>query len=171
MLEFTPSDAEALIEKHRKELHGFLLQRVSCNETAHDLLQDVFVRLINMKPSEPIRNPRAFVYRIAANLATDHLRQCRDTVDLDVEEVASLSDDTSEPETIVFNLQQIKRCERALSELSPLSVKILLMSRFDGYTHKQIAEELGISVSWVEKNIILALKHCNSSLKDANGLS
>lgn len=169
MLEFTPSEAEALIAKHRKELHSFLLRRVACAETANDLLQDVFLRLVNCKPSEPILNPRAFVYRIAANLASDHIRQRRDTVDLDTAEVIELSDDKREPEAIVFSQQQIGLCEQALSELSPLSLKILMMSRFEGYTHKQIAEELGISVSWVEKNIIAALKQCKRALEDANG--
>ena len=41
MLEFTPCEAEALIEQHRKELHRFLLRRVACAETANDLLQDI----------------------------------------------------------------------------------------------------------------------------------
>lgn len=164
MLEFTPCEAEALIEQHRKELHRFLLRRVACAETANDLLQDIFLRLVNLTPSEPILNPRAFVYRIAANLATDYLRQRRDTVDIELAEVFEMADDNAEPETIVFGQQQIDLCERALCELSPLSLKILVMSRFDGYSHKQIAEKLDISVSWVEKNIIAALKHCKRAL-------
>ncbi|WP_305908062.1 sigma-70 family RNA polymerase sigma factor [Methylomarinum sp. Ch1-1] len=130
MLEFTPSEAEALIEKYRKELHSFLLRRVACAETANDLLQDVFLRLVNLKSSEPILNPRAFVYRIAANLATDHLRKHRDTVDLDSAVIKDISEARAEPEAIVFSQQQIGLCEQALSELSPLSLKILMMSRF-----------------------------------------
>ncbi len=169
MLEFTPIEAQALIEKHRKELHRFLLKRVACADTANDLLQDMFLRLVNLKSSEPVLNPRAFVYRIAANLATDHLRRNRESIELDAPEVAKISDNKGEPEHIVFSQQQIALCEKVLSEISPLSLKILVMSRFDGYTHKQIADELGISVSWVEKNIISALKQCKTALKDADG--
>ncbi|MGR9053915.1 MAG: RNA polymerase sigma factor [Gammaproteobacteria bacterium] len=167
MLEFSPCEAEVLIEKYRRELHAFLLRRVNCPETANDLLQEIFLRLVNLKSSEPIRNPRAFVYKIAANLAADHLRQRRDNVDLDDIEVLEVADTLSNPETIVNNAQQIGLCERALSELSPLCLKILIMSRFEGRSHKHIAEELGISVSWVEKNIIAALKQCKRALDEA----
>lgn len=166
MLEFTPDQAESLIEKHRQELHRFLMHRVSCTETANDLLQDIFLRLVTLKSNEPIQNPRAFIYRIAANLATDYLRQKRMMVDVTAAECRDLVDEGAEPETIVFGQQQIGLCEQALSELSPLSLKILMMSRFEGYTHKQIADELGISVSWVEKNIMAALKQCKRALNN-----
>ena len=49
MLEFSPSEAESLIKQHRQELYSFLVRRVNCNETANDLLQDTFFRLINVK--------------------------------------------------------------------------------------------------------------------------
>lgn len=78
MIEFSPAEAESLIERHRQELFIFLLRRVACADTANDLLQDTFFRLINAKAAQPIQNPRAFVYRIAANLATDHLRRQKD---------------------------------------------------------------------------------------------
>ena len=63
MLEFSPAEAESLIEQHRHELYSFLVRRVNCNETANDLLQDTFFRLINVKTAQPIQNPRAFIYR------------------------------------------------------------------------------------------------------------
>ncbi|MGD7034060.1 RNA polymerase sigma factor [Methylotuvimicrobium buryatense] len=167
MLEFTPSEAQALIERHREELHRFLVRRIACADTANDLLQDIFLRLINLHSAEPIGNPRAFAYRIAANLAIDHLRKQRETDDIDADEYTQLPDDTAGPERIVFGRQQLELCEQALEELSPLCLKIFTMSRFEGYSHKQIAEELNISVSWVEKNIILALKQCKKALSDA----
>ncbi|WP_341327907.1 sigma-70 family RNA polymerase sigma factor [Methylotuvimicrobium sp. KM2] len=167
MLEFTPSEAQALIERHREELHRFLVRRIACADTANDLLQDIFLRLINLHSAEPIANPRAFAYRIAANLATDHLRKQRETDDIDTDEYTQLPDASPGPERIVFGRQKLELCEQALEELSPLCFKIFTMSRFEGYSHKQIAEELNISVSWVEKNIILALKQCKKALNDA----
>lgn len=165
MIEFSPAEAETLIEQHRQELFIFLVRRVACSETANDLLQDTFFRLINARTAQPIQNPRAFVYRIAANLATDHLRrQKSDNVDLTDIEVTTIADETATPEQHLMSRQQLDLCEEALDQLSPLCLKIFALSRFEGYTHQQIAEELGISVSWVEKNIIRALKQCKLAI-------
>lgn len=164
MLEFTPCEAENLIEKHRKELHSFLLRRVACPDTANDLLQDVFLRLVNLKSAEPIQNPRAFIYRIAANLATDHLRRQHETTSFSETAIDVFADESTGPESVLFSQQQLGLCENVLDELPPLCLKILIMSRFEGLTHKQISEKLGISVSWVEKNIMTALKRCKQAL-------
>jgi len=165
MLTFSPFDAESLIEQHRKELASFLFSRVSCQETANDLLQDMFLRLLNVKSTEPIQNPRAFLYRIAANLATDYLRrQQNDRFEWSEHETLAVAAISSSPEQHLLSMQELDLCEKTLLQLSPLCLKIFVMSRFDGLTHQQIADELGISVSWVEKNIIRALKQCKHAL-------
>ena len=165
MLEFSPAEAESLIEQHRHELYSFLVRRVNCNETANDLLQDTFFRLINVKTAQPIQNPRAFIYRIASNLATDYLRrQKNDTAELSDIEVTNLADETATPEQSLMSTEQLDLCVQALDQLSPLCLKIFVLSRFEGYTHQQIADELGISTSWVEKNIIKALKQCKLAI-------
>ncbi len=165
MLTFSPFDAESLIEQHRQELTCFLFRRVSCQETANDLLQDLFLRLVSVKSTEPIQNPRAFLYRIAANLATDYLRrQQSEPLDwVDHETLVTTAVSVS-PEQHLLNRQELDLCEQTLRQLSPLCLKIFMMSRFDGLTHQQIADELGISTSWVEKNIIKALKQCKQAI-------
>lgn len=166
MLGFTPDDAATLIEQHRQELFRHLLRRVSCPDTANDLLQDIFLRLVNYRSLEPVENPRAFVYRIADNIATDHLRKNKLVlVDLPEPDADDIIDQTPSPEQIVFGQQQLDLCEQALSELSPSALKIFLLSRYEGYTHPQIAKELNVSVSWVEKSLFKTLKHLKSALK------
>ena len=106
MLEFSPAEAESLIEQHRHELYSFLVRRVNCNETANDLLQDTFFRLINVKTAQPIQNPRAFIYRIASNLATDYLRRQKiDTAELSDIEVTNLTDETATPEQSLMSTE------------------------------------------------------------------
>lgn len=157
--------AADLIETHRDELLHFLYRRTDCRETALDIIQDCFIKLAHYLENNTLHNPRAFIYRVAANLAIDYARQQQRTVALDDNEAQLLVDESAVPEQTVFDREQIELCEQALAELPPLTLKILVMSRFEGYTHKQIAAQLGISVSWVEKNIITALKHCKRSLR------
>jgi RNA polymerase sigma factor (sigma-70 family) len=60
--------------------------------------------------------------------------------------------------------QRLVRLERAMGELSPKCRSALLMNRLDGKTHREIAEELGVSESMVAKYVIQALKHCRARL-------
>lgn len=59
---------------HQSELRQHLLRRVGCSDTADDLLQDTFLRIAQLESGCEIVNPRAFLYRVAGNLALDHLR-------------------------------------------------------------------------------------------------
>ncbi len=167
MLGFTPDDASTLIEQHRQELFRHLLRRVTCPDTANDLLQDVFLRLVNYRSSEPVGNPRAFVYRITDNIATDHLRKNRMVlVELPESDADDLIDQTSSPEQIVLGQQQLELCEQALKSLSPSALKIFLLSRYEGYSHPQIAKELNVSVSWVEKSLFKTMKLLKNAIKN-----
>ena len=62
--------------------------------------------------------------------------------------------------------KQLQRLHEAIQVLPELCREIFIRSRFLGQTHDQIAYELGISKSWVEKNIIDALKRCKLALDE-----
>lgn len=63
-----------LYQRHRNELLAFLTRRVRCRETARDLLQDAFVRLLHSEHGQ-VGNLRAFLYRIANNQSPEPLRR------------------------------------------------------------------------------------------------
>ncbi len=85
MSELTQHDLSALVRDHGPELQHFLTRRLGCADTAKDLVQDTFLRLLQNMPGEILGNPRAFLFRVATNLLIDHHRrqQHRDTVTLD----------------------------------------------------------------------------------------
>jgi RNA polymerase sigma-70 factor (ECF subfamily) len=49
-----------------------LAYRVSCPEAAQDICQETFIRYTGYQEKNTFDNPRAFIFRIAANLATDY---------------------------------------------------------------------------------------------------
>lgn len=59
---------------------------VQSNEIAEDVTHDVFVKLFVSPPDSSVRNPRAWIFQIARNLAIDALRkgQCIDIDDVDI---------------------------------------------------------------------------------------
>ncbi|GEM_PF-1729659 len=74
MYKLTHYSAAELTQEHREELQGYLVRQTRCPETASDILQDAFLRLIHADTQNAIKNPRAFLYKIVGNLAIDHLR-------------------------------------------------------------------------------------------------
>ncbi len=60
----------ALYEAHRAELLGFLVRMIHDREAAEELLQDAFIRLIReTRAGRMPDDPRAWLYRVAANAA------------------------------------------------------------------------------------------------------
>lgn len=137
--------------RHQTELRQFLLRRVKCTEAAADLLHDTFLHIAEYPARERIVNERAFLYRVAGNLALDYLRsqarrKTRDGGDLDEEWPCPCP----QPERYVQGLQQWQMVDDCLRGLPIASRQILYWNRLDGKTQRQIAVELRVSERHVE---------------------
>jgi len=64
----------ALFLLHQKDLAQFLTCKVHCAETAADLTQEIYLLIARHPDAGNIENMRAYLFRIANNLALDHLR-------------------------------------------------------------------------------------------------
>lgn len=69
------SDLLTNFHEHYAELLAFLARRLGNVEQAADVAQDTYLRLVNLPAGEPIQEPRAFLFRIAGNLAIDRMRR------------------------------------------------------------------------------------------------
>jgi RNA polymerase sigma-70 factor (ECF subfamily) len=137
--------------RHQTELRQFLIRRVNCADTADDLLHDTFLHIANYPAQELIANRRAFLYRVAGNLALDYLRgqarrQTRDGGELDDEWPCP----RPPPERYVQGWQQWQAIDRWLRGLPLANRQTLCLYRLDGKTHRQIAAELRVSERRVE---------------------
>ncbi|WP_447968709.1 RNA polymerase sigma factor [Nitrospira sp. M1] len=151
----------SIFEQYTQELRGYLTGRIRCAITAEDLMQETYIRLQRIEHPHLIMDVRTYMFRIAANLATDHLRAQRRRAEL-IDQGAdflAIEDPRSTPERILLAKEELKIVEAALQDLSPLCRKILTLNRLEGLKHSAIAERLGISRSAVEKNIAKAMLH------------
>jgi len=64
-------------EEHHNDLLRFFTHKLGCRDLAADCTQDTYMHLVRMRPSIDVQNPRAFLFRVAANLAVDNLRKLR----------------------------------------------------------------------------------------------
>lgn len=153
-----------LFHQHGKELLAFAQQR-SGNETAEDLVQEVYARLLQHPDPESIENPRAFLYQTTANLGVDLLRKqrVRERVlnqDAEVEtELARIADPRQSPEDQLSRHQELDRLNECLLELPELTRYAFVLHRLEGLSHQEAALRLGITVRSSERRTAIAARH------------
>lgn len=152
-------------------LRRYFILRLRCVETAEDLAQETWLKANqNTCALAAITNPRAYLFTMAANLATDYLRTQSRRAKLREEHQGLLwfDIDTLTPERYVIAQDELDHLGSTLGELRAISRKIFYLNRFSGYTNKQIAAELGISTATVAYHIKLVLDHL-AHARDAFG--
>lgn len=157
---------EALFGEYRDRLTGFLRRRMRTTDDAADLVQETFTRFARVDSVTSIAHPRAFLFQTAINLLRDDARK-RQVRTAQAATLEFFSDDeVLSPERVLEGKQRLQRFERALAELSPRSRDIFLLARYEGFTHVQIAERIGISVSAVEKHMMRAILHLDAAMEE-----
>lgn len=160
-------DVGTLYLEHGQELRRFLTRRLACADTASELTQEAFGRLLHRRRAGPLDNPRAYLYRIAANLVTDHLRgRVRSPAALEADQLERLADHGPGQERVLLAKEDVRRLERAIAELSPRRREVLRLHKFDGLSYGEIAERLGIAKNTVMVHMMKALAHCRRRLAD-----
>jgi len=135
-----------------------LVRRGASHEDAEDFIQEAFARLTVEQGRQDIRQPEAFLYRTAANLATDEARRRkrRRIADQPVEDMA-LVDFSPSPDELLHRRQRLERLMQGLREMDPTTRSMLIAQRLDGRSLSDIARGHDVSVSAVEKRIARGL--------------
>ncbi|SPU49889.1 RNA polymerase sigma factor [Bordetella trematum] len=147
--------------RHYRELLGFLSSRTGSRDTAQDCAQDTWLRLHHHDARIRPDNPRAYLFRTAANIAMDWHRARARERDAHAR-YASLQLPAQECDTldVACARQTLARLERALRTQPTRSLEIFVMHRHDGYAYRDIAKRLNISTSAVEKHMMRILLAC-----------
>ena len=142
---------------NREPLLRFLRAR-GAGDAAEDLLQEVWLK-VAAGPAGPVRDPLPYLYRTANNLMLDRrraeLRRARrdhewSGVDDTEAEIASPA---PSGERLVVARDELRATFGALSAIGDRTETVFRRFRLDGVSQRQIAEELGISLSAVEKHL------------------
>ena len=152
------SDLFGTFRENEGVLIRFLARRVRCRTTAQDLAQELVIR-IQRAPWQAVYNPRAFLFRMAANLASTHRSQARRRAEVADELKELLSSDVDEvtPERQLLAADELQRVAAVLESLPERTRQILVWHRYDGVQQVEIARQLGISTTAVEKHLRKAL--------------
>lgn len=157
------STADDLLSDYDR-LRNFFRKEVACHHEAQDLTQEVFFRFLRRDFPQPLESPRQMLFRIARNLLIDRFRKSRNEFSECAEETSENQHDAADPCRRMEASEKLSAAISAVHSLSPRCRKIFIMNRFGDYTYDEIARQLGVSVSTVEKEIIAALVACRNAL-------
>lgn len=159
-------DLEAEFIRKRPQLEYQIAKRVGCSETAADLATEIYLKLRRINPACHSEGEAwTYLFRMAKSAAIDHIRTVRRREALlggavDVVE----PEEAIGPDRSIAAHDQMKIIEGALAELPEKARTMLVLSRVQGLTHGEIANELGVSKSLIEKYIARALLHCRARM-------
>jgi RNA polymerase sigma-70 factor (ECF subfamily) len=166
MAEKDRSSLLRLLVAHYEELTGYLTRRLGSQSSAKDVVHDTYLRLQALGAVPDVDNPRAYLYRVADNIALDRLRAEGRRMRRFVhdEQLHERPSNAPSAETTLEHKQRLHLLALAIDELPPRCREVFLLHKFDGLSHAEIAERLGITRSMAEKHVMKALAHCRDRL-------
>lgn len=156
-----------LIE-HQSALRQFVAKRVGCTHIASDILQKITEKLLNQNKVIPVENQRAYLYKAVSNEVIDHYRseERRGYYESQSAQIQGEYDDRSADKVLAAS-QELYLLQQALNELPLLTQKIFTLYRIDGIKQRDIALQLNLNLSTIEKRLAIAMKHFRLCLKQA----
>ncbi len=160
------SSIEQVYNSHHGWLYSWLWHKLGSREDAAELAQDTFLRLLTVKPSEKLYEPRAYLRTVAHGLLVNHWRRRK----LERAYLAALAAhpelEEPSPEQRALVLETLTRIDTMLDTLPTKVQHAFLMSQLDGLTYSQIAKKLGVSDRMIKKYMAQAMLQCLSLLDE-----
>lgn len=157
-------DNESIIKK--------FLRRFSSNpHDIEDICQETILRALNAEKNRDIHEPRAFLFGVAKNVA-------RKALDKKSKSLINFIEDYSDEEYLSNEVPVEKQLDdkqkmvifwEAVSELPLQCQRVFVLKKVQGYSHKEIAKQLDISVSTVEKHVAQGLKRSSEYMEKQLG--
>lgn len=135
------------------------IARMTRRDDAEDLLHDAWIGIAECRSE--VGNPEALLARAAANRGLDAYRRERRIGATLVPDALAASDSVPDmrplQDEMLIARHRLDRLRRGVAQLNPRTREIFLMHRLDGRKYREIAQDLGISQSAVEKHIARAM--------------
>lgn len=151
----------ALYIRYSNELISFVRRKVGNGPPeAQDVVQQAFTNFAALKRPEEIKNPRAFLYRMALNIAIDQGRQQKRHQRLDAYVGTGQVCDILEPERQLMGREELQILEKTILDLSQRDQTFFLLNRLEGVSCAEIARRTNMSASGVRFIIEGVVEKC-----------
>jgi RNA polymerase sigma-70 factor (ECF subfamily) len=158
-------EVERLFRDHNESLIRFLTLRLHSRQEAREVAQEAYVRLLQLENTDVASFVRAYLFRIAGNLAIDRLRRrATESRFRETEPLPNLFDRPPDPETLAVERERVQQIRGYLDELPDAVRDSFLMFRVEDMDQGSIARRLGVTDRMVRNHITRALLYCRLRL-------
>lgn len=159
------SEIEEAYDHYSKEIFTFIIRSVHDHDEAEDILQDVFIKLINYSVKSNVNsiNIRALLYSIARSVCIDTARKTKrvkvESGDLSMVQDKNLDSESSLPDEV------IDRVNSVIDTLGEPEKSIILF-RKNGLTYAEISKILKISERTLKRKVKSSIGYIRKKLRD-----
>lgn len=138
-----------------------IIGRIVRPDDIEDVVQETFLHAFAASRKQKVNNPRAFMVKIARNLALNHIGRAEQRLNMSMEDAASL-DPEFEKASLSLESQHQSQDKflifcRAVSDMPTSCRRVFILKKVYGLSQKEISEYLNISQSTVEKHVAKGL--------------
>ena len=144
-------------DAYYRPIRNFLYYKCGDADIADDAVQQVFMKLWEVRYTIKPETIKALLYAIALNILRNHFKHQKVVYSF----VAKQSGEEETTESADFDLQQKEfkeKLQRVLDKIPEKSRAVWLMNRMEGLKYGEIAERLDLSVKAIEKRMHQALE-------------
>ena len=157
------SRIEHLFREHNDTLLRFLRTRLHSEADAREAAQEAYVRLLQLDNPEQLSFLRAYLFKIAANVATDLIRRRAMQGQAQQEGFADAAMPATQERALEAR-QDLALIEVALAELPPRCREAFVLSRQEEWSTARIAAHLDVSDRMIRLYLARALEHIEAAL-------
>jgi RNA polymerase sigma-70 factor (ECF subfamily) len=154
---------DSIVQRYQQRVFALAYRMLGNWHWAEDIAQETFIRLYNSAPRyKPDAKLITFLYPIVINLCRDfHRKNGRITQS---EIPINLLTDSDDPQSAAISNENTAIISKAVSQLPERQKTALLLHRFDGLSHAEIAKIMDISASAAESLLVRAYASLRQSL-------
>lgn len=155
------------VQPHDTSLRAYVRGRFPAVRDVDDVVQESYLRIWQARARHPIQSARAFLFRIARNLALDIVRHDRRSPIKVVTDLSHLFviDDRPDAAAAASRQQEIALLVDAIDALPARCREIFILRKLRGVSQKDIAARLGLSEQTVQVQAARGLRRVADSLR------
>ena len=154
------------VQPHDAALRAFVRGRFPTVTDIDDLVQDVYARVLRANLAGKIAQVRPYLFAMARNAAIDRIRHQQTAATDSIGNIEQLPVVEERPHVadLLTREHEIAILHEAIAALPPRCREILRLRRFEGLSHREISERLGVSANTVDAQLCLAVLRCRQYL-------